>query len=70
MTAGRLRRQAEMCDKLALFMSDPVDRASFLKAKRTFLAIAAEADARPAVASAQARLSLVPDAKSKPKPKR
>ena len=36
-----------MCDRLALFMSDPQDRDRLLKSKETFLQIAAEGDVRP-----------------------
>ena len=53
MFSGRLRRKAEMCDRLAHFMSDPCDRDRLLQSKKTFLAIAAEGDARPAAPSRQ-----------------
>lgn len=45
MFSGRLRRKAEMCDRLARFMSDPGDRDRLLRSKRMFLEIAAEGDA-------------------------
>lgn len=47
MSATRLRHQAEMCARLASFMSDPSDRARLLKTEQTFLEIAAEQEARP-----------------------
>ena len=46
MSASRLRHQAEMCARLASFMSDPNDRARLLKTEQTFLEIAAEQDGR------------------------
>lgn len=46
MSASRLRHQAEMCARLASFMSDPNDRARLLKTEQTFREIAAEQDGR------------------------
>ena len=46
MSSSRLRHQAEMCARLASFMSDPNDRARLLKTEQTFLEIAAEQDGR------------------------
>ena len=51
MFSGRLRRKAEICDRLARFMSDPGDRDRLLQSKKTFLAIADEGDTRPDASS-------------------